>query len=138
MPDKDKSLLQKNPAQAVDKEILEKLAGCKVEKRVLSNHFDGACRSLKPQFFATFVDLQQQLFKMSLCAMCFLSFHYHNFIPTSCGHTYHPACILPLASKENIGTPRCMACNEIFHPNWLASWGLPASSPVVDRLGVTP
>lgn len=119
--------------QLVHEELSKKLVCCVAERDVMSKHFEGECSSLRPRFIATAVDLRQQLYKMSPCAVCLFGYHCNNFIPTSCGHTYHPACIMPLISRQDTGTPRCVACNEIFHPDWLASWGLARPSSEVDK-----
>lgn len=78
------------------------------------------------------MDLRQHLFKMSSCAIYLFGYHCQNFVLTSCKHTYHPTCIMLLVSKVGFA-PRCVACDELFHPNWLASWGLASVSTKLDE-----
>ncbi|KAL3677109.1 hypothetical protein R1sor_027057 [Riccia sorocarpa] len=51
-----------------------------------------------------------------------LRFHCVNFMPTSCGHAYHPACLMALIARS--AEPKCLECYESFHPDWCESWGI--------------
>lgn len=59
---------------------------------------------------------------MSSCPVCCFGYFEYNWIPASCGHAYHPACLFPLISVS-VNAPKCMSCGQAFTPEWLRLWG---------------
>lgn len=132
--DKSKALEELKEALTMKEGINKLLACCEAKKETLSSHFEGLYPRAKNCFTA--INLRQHIFKMLPYAICFLGYHYHNFIPTSCGHTYHPACIMALICREDVVVPWCVAYDEILHPDWLEIWGIACSSLEVDDLAI--
>lgn len=81
--------------------------------------------SLHPTAISTFIHSGDVSFhKISSCPRCSLGFHCNNWVPGSCGHSYHPHCLASLLECCGYCSPYCMACNEVFYPDWLLCWGI--------------
>lgn len=111
----------------------QRLLYCQDERRALSAR-PGVVNSLKPVSIPTPVEVQEALFRILSCVKCTLAYQCNNFVPTSCGHTYHPACFVQQLSIEGSAPPRCLACSEILHPDWLESWGICHIGPEMKQL----
>ncbi|KAL3694694.1 hypothetical protein R1sor_008345 [Riccia sorocarpa] len=77
---------------------------------------------LAPRFVPISTEVTRTVFRLTSCPFCSLGFHCVNFMPTSCGHAYHPACLVALLAKS--AEPKCVERNELFHPHWCESWGI--------------
>ncbi|KAL3691927.1 hypothetical protein R1sor_005578 [Riccia sorocarpa] len=77
---------------------------------------------LTPRFVPTASEVTRSVFRVTSCPVCALGFHCVNFMPTSCWHAYHPACLMALIARSV--EPKCLECYESFHPDWCESWGI--------------
>ncbi|KAL3681661.1 hypothetical protein R1sor_024617 [Riccia sorocarpa] len=90
----------------------------------LEQYFSVPCPALCHRYVPTPLELTRTIFRLTSCPACNLGFHCFNFVPTSCGHAYHPPCVLPLLAKRHTEHPKCLACGERLHPDWLETWGV--------------
>ncbi|KAL3698318.1 hypothetical protein R1sor_012394 [Riccia sorocarpa] len=104
--EREESILESQEAEV---KILESLTGL-------------TASVLAPRFVLTATEVTRTVFRLTSCPVCSLGFHCVNFMPTSCGHAYHPACLVALLAKSV--EPKCIECNELFHPHWCESWGI--------------
>lgn len=81
------------------------------------------CPKLSPTFVPTPTSIMATQFTFSSCPVCCNGYHCYNWVPASCGHTYHQSCLFPLIGAS-MDSPRCLACNALFSNEWLRSWGL--------------
>ncbi|KAL3696362.1 hypothetical protein R1sor_010438 [Riccia sorocarpa] len=93
------------------------------ELTFLDQYFSLPCPALCPRYVPTPIEVTRTIFRLTSCPACNLGFHCFNFVPTSCGHAYHPPCILPLLAKAHTEHPTCLACGERLHPDWIETWG---------------
>ncbi|KAL3676965.1 hypothetical protein R1sor_026913 [Riccia sorocarpa] len=93
------------------------------ELAFLEQYFSLPCPALCPRYIPTPIEVTRTIFRLTSCPACNLGFHCFNFVPTSCGHAYHPPCILPLLAKAHTEHPTCLACGERLHPDWIETWG---------------
>ncbi|KAL3676315.1 hypothetical protein R1sor_026263 [Riccia sorocarpa] len=92
------------------------------ELSFLNSCVEGPTTVLVPRFIPTSTELSKTIFRLTTCPVCTLGFHCQNFMPTPCGHAYHPTCLLPiLAKKEKL---ECLQCKQSFHPHWCEAWGI--------------
>ncbi|KAL3686962.1 hypothetical protein R1sor_013271 [Riccia sorocarpa] len=71
------------------------------ELTFLEQYFYLPCPALCPRYVPTPIEITRTIFRLTSCPACNLGFHCFNFVPTSCGHAYHPPCILPLLAKAH-------------------------------------
>ncbi|KAL3678633.1 hypothetical protein R1sor_021589 [Riccia sorocarpa] len=90
----------------------------------LEQYFSEPCPTLCPRYVLTPTELTRTVFRLTSCPACNLGFHCFNFVPTSCGHAYHPPCVVPLLAKAHTEHPKCLACGERLHPDWIETWGM--------------
>lgn len=81
--------------------------------------------SLSPRSIVTYVQTQDTHHPITECPICYLGYFCNNWIPTPCGHTYHPICLFSLIFADVESAPKCVACLQVFHPAWLECWGAP-------------
>ncbi|KAL3701862.1 hypothetical protein R1sor_019884 [Riccia sorocarpa] len=81
---------------------------------------EASIATLSPMFISTATEVTKAIFRLSSCLVCCLGFHCMNFMPTPCGHVYHPACLAALVAHSGL---QCLECSESFHPHWCESWG---------------
>ncbi|CAM6086263.1 unnamed protein product [Calypogeia fissa] len=93
------------------------------EWSILSPILTKPCPPLHPTFTVTSAQIAQTNYTLSSCPVCCFGYHEFNWIPASCGHAYHPACLFPLISNSKMA-PKCISCAELFKPEWLRLWGL--------------
>lgn len=69
------------------------------------------------------------------CPVCGEDFHCNDIAVTSCGHCYHPFCLISHSSKSNL----CIAqfCDKEFDADWRLSWGFPQPPTDVPTPDVT-
>jgi hypothetical protein len=69
------------------------------------------------------------------CLLCGEVFHCNDIAVTSCGHCYHPFCLISHSSKSN----SCIAnfCDKEFDAQWRLSWGFPQPLTPVPTPDVT-
>ncbi|KAL3699349.1 hypothetical protein R1sor_017371 [Riccia sorocarpa] len=75
-----------------------------------------------PKFVPTSTEVTKTVFRLTSCPVCSFGFHCNNFMAASCGHAYHPACLMAVIAKIN--EPMCIECDELLHPHWCESWGI--------------
>lgn len=68
---------------------------------------------------------EDSYFAITECPVCSLGFFCKYWVPTPCGHCYHPSCLFPLLQFDSNIVPKCLDCSEVFHPSWLECWGSP-------------
>ncbi|KAL3686751.1 hypothetical protein R1sor_013060 [Riccia sorocarpa] len=61
---------------------------------------------LTPRFVPIASEVTKSVFRVTSCPVCALGFHCVNFMPTSCGHAYHPACLMALIARS--AEPKCL------------------------------
>lgn len=68
---------------------------------------------------------------VEVCSICNDQFYFYDLCIASCGHTYHPWCLV----VHIISSKKCRAINseEVFHKGWCFSFGL--SKLVVEAFG---
>ncbi|KAL3687295.1 hypothetical protein R1sor_013604 [Riccia sorocarpa] len=98
------------------------LVSQEVEVKILDRMAEVPVSVLAPRFVPTATEVTMSVFRLTSCPVCSLGFHCVNFMPTSCGHAYHPACLMSLIARS--GEPKCTKCEEYFHPHWCESWGI--------------
>ncbi|KAL3676269.1 hypothetical protein R1sor_026217 [Riccia sorocarpa] len=98
------------------------LASQEAEVKILDRIAEVPVSVLAPRFVPTATEVTKSVFRLTSCPVCSLGFHYINFMPTSCGHAYHPACLMSLIART--AEPKCIECEEYFHPHWCESWGI--------------
>ncbi|KAL3695637.1 hypothetical protein R1sor_009713 [Riccia sorocarpa] len=103
------------------------LAFHKEELRCLQPFAESSVAPLIPRWIPTATEVTKTVFRLSSCPVCCMGFHCMNFMPTSCGHAYHPACLAALIAHIE---QQCMECNETFHPHWCESWGFEVGEKV--------
>ncbi|KAL3678009.1 hypothetical protein R1sor_020965 [Riccia sorocarpa] len=103
------------------------LAFQKEELRCLQPFAESFVAPLIPRWIPTATEVTKTVFRLSSCPVCCLRFHCMNFMPTSCGHAYHPTCLAALIAHSG---QQCMECNETFHPHWCESWGFEVAEKV--------
>lgn len=96
---------------------------------------------MKPMSVVCPLQIEESYHPITECPICTLGFYCSNWVPTPCGHTYHPDCLFPLLRDDGSLAPRCVACSQIFHPGWLKCWGAPQMAHpdvalLVDSLGL--
>ncbi|KAL3678793.1 hypothetical protein R1sor_021749 [Riccia sorocarpa] len=106
------------------------LAFQKEELRCLQPFAKSSVAPLIPRWIPTATEVTKTVFRLSSCPVCCLGFHCINFMPTSCGHAYHPACLAALIVHSG---QQCMECNETFHPHWSESWGFEVAEKVKQK-----
>lgn len=112
--------------KALDMAEEAQLAEFQTLAKVLCN----PCPPLNPTFVPTTTRTLVTQVSCSPCPVCCNGFHCNNWIPASCGHTYHPSCLFSLIGSS-LSCAECMACGTVFLNDWLQSWGLPTSEPDV-------
>ncbi|KAL3679307.1 hypothetical protein R1sor_022263 [Riccia sorocarpa] len=103
------------------------LAFQKEELRCLQPFVESSVAPHIPRWIPTATEVTKTVFRLSSCPVCCLGFHCMNFMPTSCGHAYHPACLAALIAHSG---QQCMECNETFHSHWCESWGFEVAEKV--------
>ncbi|KAL3680961.1 hypothetical protein R1sor_023917 [Riccia sorocarpa] len=98
------------------------LASQEAKVKILDRMAEVPVSVLAPRFVPTATEVTKSVFRLTSCPVCSLGFHCVNFMPTSCGHAYHPACLMSLIARS--GEPKCIECEEYFHPHWCESWGI--------------
>ncbi|KAL3677007.1 hypothetical protein R1sor_026955 [Riccia sorocarpa] len=119
------SLSEVDNAQVVLRREEALLAFQKEELRCLQPFAESSVASLIPGWIPTATEVT--VFRLSSCPVCCLGFQCMNFMPTSCGHAYHPACLAALIAHSG---QQCMECNETFHPHWCERWGFEVAEKV--------
>jgi hypothetical protein len=94
------------------------------EQRIISEVLMTPCPPLRPTFTYAAAHPTVQPFFLVPCPLCCNGYHDFTWIPASCGHCYHPACLFPMIAHSR-EVPKCLACEEIFSREWLETWGLP-------------
>ncbi|KAL3690897.1 hypothetical protein R1sor_004548 [Riccia sorocarpa] len=123
----ERAELKVDNAQVVLRREEALLAFQKEELRCLQPFAELSVAPLIPRWIPTATEVTKTVFRLSSCPVCCLGFHCMNFIPTSCGHAYHPACLAALIAHSG---QQCMECNETFHPHWCESWGFEVAEKV--------
>jgi hypothetical protein len=103
------------------------LCAQQLERSIVSEFLSKPCPVLKPAFTFTTSHPTITQYSVAPCPLCCNGFHCFNWIPASCGHTYHPACLFPLILHSK-AAPKCKACGEVFSHDWLQTWGLECQS----------
>ncbi|KAL3682155.1 hypothetical protein R1sor_000177 [Riccia sorocarpa] len=85
--------LKVDNAQVVLRREEALLAFQKEELRCLQPFVESSVAPLIPIWIPTATEVTKTIFRLSSCPVCCLGFHCMNFMPTSCGHAYHPACL---------------------------------------------
>lgn len=93
------------------------------EHQILAAVLETPSPVLIPRFVPTSTRTVGTHISLTNCPVCCNGYHCYNWIPASCGHIYHPACLFPLISVSP-SDPKCHACGESFSHDWLQSWGL--------------
>jgi hypothetical protein len=72
------------------------------------------------------------IINVEACLVCNEQFYFYDLCTTSCGHTYHPWCLV----VHTISSKKCRAinCDEVFHKGLCSSFGL--SKLVVEAFGL--
>lgn len=91
---------------------------------------DGSPISLEPIGIPTALSVGKSHHLVSRCPKCSLGYHCNNWVPAPCGHTYHPHCLLSCLEIS----PSCLACKEVFHPDWLTCWGYKTPNAEVEHM----
>ncbi|KAL3680522.1 hypothetical protein R1sor_023478 [Riccia sorocarpa] len=115
----ERAELKVDNAQMVLRREEALLAFQKEELRCLQPFAESSVAPLIPRWIPTATEVTKTVFRLSSCLVCCLGFHCMKFMPTSCGHAYHPACLAALIAHSG---QQCMECNETFHPHWCESW----------------
>ncbi|KAL3698189.1 hypothetical protein R1sor_012265 [Riccia sorocarpa] len=123
----ERAELKVDNAQVVLRREKALLAFQKEELRCLQPFVESSVAPLIPRWIPTETEVTKIVFRLSSCPVCCLGFHCMNFMPTSCGHAYHPACLAALIAHSG---QQCMECNETFHPHWCESWGFEVGEKV--------
>lgn len=100
-------------------------------KKEVRLHLEGTHRTvhgaMAPVAIATALHVGARHHRISSCPKCFLGYHCNNWVPTPCGHTYHPHCLFSILHESSLRPvtipPSCVACKQVFHPDWLVCWG---------------
>ncbi|KAL3689603.1 hypothetical protein R1sor_015912 [Riccia sorocarpa] len=123
----ERAQLKVDNAQVVLRREEALLAFQKEELRCLQPFAESSVAPLIPRWIPTATEVTKTVFRLSSRPVCCLGFHCMNFMPTSCGHAYHPACLAALIAHSG---QQCMECNETFHPHWCESWGFEVGEKV--------
>ncbi|KAL3687647.1 hypothetical protein R1sor_013956 [Riccia sorocarpa] len=92
--------LKVDNAQVVLRREEALLAFQKEELRCLQPFAKSYVAPLIPRWIPTATEVTKTIFRLSSCPICCLGFHCMNFMPTSCGHAYHPACLAALIAHS--------------------------------------
>ncbi|KAL3687648.1 hypothetical protein R1sor_013957 [Riccia sorocarpa] len=92
--------LKVDNAQVVLRREEALLAFQKEELRCLQPFAKSYVAPLIPRWIPTATEVTKTVFRLSSCPICCLGFHCMNFMPTSCGHAYHPACLAALIAHS--------------------------------------
>lgn len=97
-----------------------------------------AVGTLHPKGIPTTLDIGTVVHKVSPCPRCCLGFHYNNWVPAPCGHTYHLHCLVfvlqECCSTLSMIVSVYLACKQVFHLDWMLCWGFKAYHTKVQRL----
>lgn len=98
-----------------------------IELGILREILMKPCLPVKPRYVSTAAHSAiEQRITVTPCPVCCNSYHCFNWMPTPCGHTYHPSCLVALVSGGE-SPPKCFACKEAFVNDWLETWGFPSN-----------